>query len=367
VQLLPHFVLCRAVGTTLIAAEIAARAGAWDESSSRRNLGTFARQARVVTRVSQTSLEGSQAVSRLWSSLMSGSGDPVDAFASILFLIFRWPARLTEQDVKHLICAGYVSSVDSARRGRHNTVLGSIIYLRRAALLIGCLYDRPIGLHAYTDSGAPMELTDMTSEHIQLTKTLGLPRPEEASLAWLVEEEAAAAAVDLTSSVSRPLVVPRRLGLVQLPPVFQELLEKLDGEHCHSCKRPPKRPAMCLLCSKVFCSSRGEIVREQGRAPTGCLGYAKRHALSCGAGVGVFLLLKTTNVNVYRGDRVAVWGSPFLDEHGEEDAELRRGKPLLLSRERYAALERLWLSHGFDHNARMLQQTVLQVPWTLRV
>lgn len=73
----------------------------------------------------------------------------------------------------------------------------------------------------------------------------------------------------------------------------------------------------------------------------------------------MFLVLKTTNVHVYRNDRLAKWGSPYLDEHGEEDAELRRGKPLLLSEDRYASLEKLWLSHGFDHDFRILSQTLL--------
>lgn len=36
--------------------------------------------------------------------------------------------------------------------------------------------------------------------------------------------------------------------------------------------------------------------------------------------------------------RHAFWGSPYLDEHGEEDSHLRRGKPLYLNPSRYPLL-----------------------------
>ncbi|GLD67542.1 E3 ubiquitin-protein ligase UBR3 isoform X3 [Lates japonicus] len=42
-------------------------------------------------------------------------------------------------------------------------------------------------------------------------------------------------------------------------------------------------------------------------------------------------------------------GSVYLDAHGEEDRDLRRGKPLFLCEERYRVLEQQWVSHTFDH------------------
>jgi hypothetical protein len=33
-----------------------------------------------------------------------------------------------------------------------------------------------------------------------------------------------------------------------------------------------------------------------------------------------------------------MWPSPYLDAYGEEDIDLRRGKPLFLCQERYASL-----------------------------
>lgn len=50
-----------------------------------------------------------------------------------------------------------------------------------------------------------------------------------------------------------------------------------------------------------------------------------------------------------RGKRACVWGSVYLDTFGEEDRDLKRGKPLFLSEQRYSVLEQQWISHSFDH------------------
>jgi len=50
-----------------------------------------------------------------------------------------------------------------------------------------------------------------------------------------------------------------------------------------------------------------------------------------------------------RGKRACVWGAVFLDQFGEEDKELKRGKPLFLNERRYQLLEHQWVSHKFDH------------------
>ena len=40
-----------------------------------------------------------------------------------------------------------------------------------------------------------------------------------------------------------------------------------------------------------------------------------------------------------------------LDEHGEEDRDLRRGKPLFLNQQRYNLLQSTWASHSFDYQS----------------
>ena len=38
--------------------------------------------------------------------------------------------------------------------------------------------------------------------------------------------------------------------------------------------------------------------------------------------------------------------APYVDDHGEEDAGLRRGRPLHLDAERMRTLNRLWAQHA---------------------
>jgi allophanate hydrolase subunit 2 len=53
------------------------------------------------------------------------------------------------------------------------------------------------------------------------------------------------------------------------------------------------------------------------------------------------------------GARLTVAGSPYLDAHGEEDAGLKRGRPLRLARAVYGALSALWAAGGVDADPYM--------------
>ncbi|KAF2288678.1 hypothetical protein GH714_010354 [Hevea brasiliensis] len=75
------------------------------------------------------------------------------------------------------------------------------------------------------------------------------------------------------------------------------------------------------------------VERESGCQP---------HAMACGSGIGVFLLIKRTTILLQRCARQAPWPSPYLDAYGEEDIEMHRGKPLYLNEERYATLTYMW-------------------------
>lgn len=79
----------------------------------------------------------------------------------------------------------------------------------------------------------------------------------------------------------------------------------------------------------------------------------------CGAGTGVFLLIRRTSILLQRSARQAPWPSPYLDAYGEEDNEMHRGKPLYLSEERYAALTQMVASHGLDRSSKVLRHTTI--------
>ncbi|CAM0878719.1 unnamed protein product [Alopecurus aequalis] len=142
--------------------------------------------------------------------------------------------------------------------------------------------------------------------------------------------------------------VPFRL--MQLPAVYQVLLERYVKMQCPDCGSVPDEPALCLLCGKL-CSPSWKPCCRTGK----CL----NHASQCGAGVGIFLLVRKTTILLQRSARLAFWPSLYLDAFGEEDHEMQRGKPLYLSQERYAALTHLVASHSLDRTSEVLRQTTI--------
>ncbi|KAH9325221.1 hypothetical protein KI387_005399, partial [Taxus chinensis] len=125
----------------------------------------------------------------------------------------------------------------------------------------------------------------------------------------------------------------RPFELMRLPYLYQDLLQRYIKECCNKCKTVPDHPALCLLCGTLCCAPSRRACCKKNE----CL----RHALTCGAGIGVFLMIKRTNILLQRSARQAAWPSPYLDAFGEEDTDMQRGKPLYLSKERYAALTQM--------------------------
>ena len=77
--------------------------------------------------------------------------------------------------------------------------------------------------------------------------------------------------------------------------------------------------------------------------------------LHCGSSAPL-LVTATTRPLLVRCWRVGGCMSPYLDSHGEEDVELRRGRPLLLSAAGYRQLSHLWAHAGFDFDSYTLHQ-----------
>ncbi|XVF55280.1 hypothetical protein PTKIN_Ptkin06aG0024300 [Pterospermum kingtungense] len=117
--------------------------------------------------------------------------------------------------------------------------------------------------------------------------------------------------------------------LMSLPRVYQNLLQRYIKQCCPYCKNVLDEPALCLFCGRLCSPSWKSCCRESG-----CMA----HAMDCGAGIGVFLLIRRTTILLQRCARQASWPSPYLDAFGEEDIGMHRGKPLYLNEERYAAL-----------------------------
>ncbi|KAL8183446.1 UNVERIFIED_CONTAM: E3 ubiquitin-protein ligase ubr3 [Gekko kuhli] len=130
--------------------------------------------------------------------------------------------------------------------------------------------------------------------------------------------------------------------LLQLPENYNTIFQYYHRKSCSVCTKVPKDPAVCLVCGTFVCL-KGLCCKQQSYCE--CV----LHSQNCGAGTGIFLLINASVIIIIRGHRFCLWGSVYLDAHGEEDRDLRRGKPLYMCKERYKVLEHQWISHTFDH------------------
>lgn len=101
-------------------------------------------------------------------------------------------------------------------------------------------------------------------------------------------------------------------------------------------------PAICLVCGAVLAAG----PRMQGRARLSGPGVCTLHARACGSGTGVMLLMNKGSSLLFRDARAIFYPSVFVDEYGEDDPNLRRGRPLSLSQARYDRLTQLYRQHG---------------------
>uniref|UniRef100_A0A4W3I964 E3 ubiquitin-protein ligase n=1 Tax=Callorhinchus milii TaxID=7868 RepID=A0A4W3I964_CALMI len=131
-------------------------------------------------------------------------------------------------------------------------------------------------------------------------------------------------------------------SLLQLPENYNTIFQYYHRKACVHCSKVPKDPALCLVCGTFVCL-KGHCCKQQSYCE--CV----LHSQNCGAGTGIFLLINASVIIIIRGHRFCLWGSLYLDAHGEEDRDLRRGKPLYLCKERYKVLEQQWIAHTFDH------------------
>jgi hypothetical protein len=112
--------------------------------------------------------------------------------------------------------------------------------------------------------------------------------------------------------------------------------------------------AICLLTGAVMRSgsSRRAFSRAQ-RPPGACTLHARKH----GSGIGIFFLVQKCTVLLMHNNKSAYSASLYVDEHGEEDHGLRRGRPLFLNDARYRALEQLWRQQGIPREVAQIRST----------
>jgi len=113
--------------------------------------------------------------------------------------------------------------------------------------------------------------------------------------------------------------------------------------------------AICLVTGTIMRS--GSPRRAQGRSRNRAPGSCTLHARKAGSGTGIFFLVQKCTVLLVHNKKSAYSASLYVDEHGEEDTSLRRGRPLFLKDERYEALESLWRQHGIPREVAQIRST----------
>ncbi|KAG0423827.1 hypothetical protein HPB47_000437, partial [Ixodes persulcatus] len=230
-------------------------------------------------------------------------------------------------------------------------------FLRMAALTQAHLYDEQLPL-----------VTDPEGEYESLCHFLGLTGREGAQqgqlglatscLSWATSEPHILLRTwcqDYGNFVGKSPIAARSLvecrwrwaqpRLLLLPGRYDQLFQYYHSRACRLCHSVPKDPSVCLVCGTLVCL-RENCCRQQAYYE------AVHHSINCGAGTAIFLAVNSSTIIVIRGKRACLWGSVYLDSFGEEDRDLKRGKPLYLSFERYQLLQEQWTTHAFDHTSK---------------
>jgi hypothetical protein len=112
--------------------------------------------------------------------------------------------------------------------------------------------------------------------------------------------------------------------------------------------------AICLLTGAVMRSGSSRRPFQRAQRPPGA---CTLHARKTGSGIGIFFLVQKCTVLLMHNNKSAYSPSLYVDEHGEEDPGLRRGRPLFLNDARYRALENLWRQQGIPREVAQIRST----------
>jgi hypothetical protein len=246
-------------------------------------------------------------------------------------------------------------------------------------------------------------LPSLDAPYIASDSHLGL---DGAGLCEALVAQLVATKPPLRSSMRLPrLVKALPVQLLPLPELYHDAYRRWCSEAaiCARCGTAPSQPAVCLLCGTLVClegsccrerppPARGRSSKDGNPSSSGrrrrhhhhhhhhhghghhhgveddapnhqqhagrragsataqwrdyrLAGEGALHSRVCGGGSALFLVIKSTSVLMISEERHCLFPSLYLDEHGEEDLDLKRGKRLFLNKGRYGFLRTIWLNH----------------------
>ncbi|XP_043254590.1 E3 ubiquitin-protein ligase Ubr3 [Colletes gigas] len=229
-------------------------------------------------------------------------------------------------------------------------------FLRVAALLRYHLYEEPLPLvrtpqSEYTKLIHYLNLVsrDTNSSTFNSSQTLNWQDSEASVSVPRLWCDQLLAFVN-QSDAARNLIMEQHISwqvpkLLSLPREYEKIFTYYHERPCRKCHSIPQEISICLLCGTIVC-----LKQNCCKQMNVC--EAVQHSIDCGGGTGIYLVVTSTYIIVIRGRRACLWGSLYLDDFEEEDRDLKRGKPLYLSQDRYQLLEQQWLAHRFDHTKK---------------
>nr|XP_033321626.1 E3 ubiquitin-protein ligase Ubr3 isoform X1 [Megalopta genalis] len=229
-------------------------------------------------------------------------------------------------------------------------------FLRVAALLRYHLYEQPLPLVSTpeTEFVRLVYYLELVSEGMDwniFNSTVALNwQNSEASVA--VPRQWCDQCLEIVNRnfIARCLIMEQHISwqtpkLLSLPREYEKLFSYYHERQCWQCNSVPREISICLICGTIVCLKQSCCKQKN-------VCEAVQHSVQCGTGTGIYLVVTSTYIVVIRGRRACLWGSLYLDDFEEEDKDLKRGKPLYLSQDRYQLLEQQWLTHRFDHTKK---------------
>lgn len=150
-------------------------------------------------------------------------------------------------------------------------------------------------------------------------------------------------------------------SLVRLPKSFVELynlVSKVKGRDEGATDDDDSgsaETAICLLTGAIMRSGAPrKATYSRSQRPHGACTI---HARTVGSGIGIFFLVQKCTVLLMHNNKSAYSPSLYVDEHGEEDPGLRRGRPLYLNESRYRALELQWREQAIPRQVAQIRST----------
>ncbi|GMR36231.1 hypothetical protein PMAYCL1PPCAC_06426 [Pristionchus mayeri] len=142
---------------------------------------------------------------------------------------------------------------------------------------------------------------------------------------------------------------------LRLPEFYDDIFARYFGRTCRRCCKVPQNPMICLICSEMICldsccsgpMQSGETYLEPETHPCGV------HLPFLALNSALIVLVKLKVDGLHPTCRASIWGSVYLDAHGEEDRNLRRGKPLKLAQKRVERLYRDFLEGDVESRSRV--------------